>query len=174
MRANNHADPFIRALVRNGIPHQFLGPGRLFKQPEIVDLISFLKVIYDFEDSVSMYRLLSMEYFEIEARDLIKITNYAKWKNLSLFEACEKVDDIFLSDETKEKIDKLIKVISDQQGLVNKESAGQILYNFLNETGLILKLLNPDTPLAERRAKNIPKYRASYFRRLPRRDDTHR
>ncbi|KKR11703.1 MAG: hypothetical protein UT39_C0004G0062 [Candidatus Woesebacteria bacterium GW2011_GWA1_39_21] len=158
VRANNHADPFIRALVRNGIPHQFLGPGRLFKQPEIVDLISFLKVIYDFEDSVSMYRLLSMEYFEIEARDLIKITNYAKWKNLSLFEACEKVDDIFLSDETKEKIDKLIKVISDQQGLVNKESAGQILYNFLNETGLILKLLNPDTPLAERRAKNISKF----------------
>jgi DNA helicase-2/ATP-dependent DNA helicase PcrA len=40
VRANNHAEPFIRAFQRRGIPYQFLGPGRLFKQPEVVDLIS--------------------------------------------------------------------------------------------------------------------------------------
>ncbi len=158
VRANNHAEPFMRAMSRHGIPYQFLGPGRLFKQPEIVDLISFLKVLYDFDDSVSMYRLLSIEYFDIPARDLIKITNYAKYKNLSLFEALEKNNDIFVSDETREKLNKLLKVISDQQKLINKEPAGQLLYNFLNDTGLILKLLSPDTPLAERRAKNISKF----------------
>ena len=158
VRANNHADPFVRALSRYGIPHQFLGPGRLFKQPEIVDLISYLKVLYDFDDSVSMYRFLSIDYLDISPRDLIKITNYAKWKNLTLFEACEKVVDIFVSTETKEKINKLLKIILDQQKIINKKTAGQLLYNFLNDSGLILKLLNPDTPLAEKRAKNISKF----------------
>ena len=57
VRANNHADAFIRAFSRFGIPYQFLGPGRLFKQPEIVDLISYLRVLYNFEDSGSLYRV---------------------------------------------------------------------------------------------------------------------
>ncbi len=60
VRANNHSEPIIRALYRHGIPHQFLGPGRLFRQGEVVDLISYLKVLYNFEDSVSLYRILSI------------------------------------------------------------------------------------------------------------------
>ena len=158
VRANNHAEPFMRALSRYGTPYQFLGPGRLFKQTEVVDLISYMKVLYDFDDSISMYKLLSIEYFEIPPRDLIKITNYARQKNLSLFEVSETVTDVSVSDDTKDKIGKIIKIISEQQKQINKETAGQLLYNFLNETGLILKLLSPDTPLAERRAKNISKF----------------
>jgi len=158
VRANNHADPFIRALSRYGIPHQFLGPGRLFKQPEIVDLISFLKILYDLEDSVAMYRLLSLDVLEIDPRDLIKIANFAKWENLTIFEACEKIKNIFVSMDSKEKVSKLVKIILKQQKIINKETAGQLLYNFLNDSGLILKLLNPDTSRVEKKAKNISKF----------------
>lgn len=179
VRANNHSEPFMRALSRHGIPYQFLGPGRLFRQPEIVDLISYLRVLYDFEDSISMYRLLSIEYFAIEAKDLIRVSNYARKFNLSLFEACEKVVNppsyeastdakarvdrsegpaVFLSSETKTKIEKLIDIINRHQKLLRRETAGQILYYFLEDTGLIQKLLNPDTPEAERKAANISKF----------------
>ena len=48
VRANNHAEPFGRALGRQAIPYQFLGPGRLFRQSEVIDLISYLKVLYNF------------------------------------------------------------------------------------------------------------------------------
>ena len=158
VRANNHSEPFIRALQRNAIPYQFLGPGRLFKQPEIIDLISYLKVLYDFEDSVSMYRLLSIDHFEISAKDLIKITNYAKRLNMSLFEASEKIDDIYVADETREKVKKLTAVVNKHFNLIKKESAGQLLYYFLEQTGLLQKLLTPDSLDAEKRAKNISKF----------------
>src|SRR3989304_481591 len=36
VRANNHADAFARAFAWQGIPYQFLGPGRLFRQSEVV------------------------------------------------------------------------------------------------------------------------------------------
>jgi DNA helicase-2/ATP-dependent DNA helicase PcrA len=157
VRANNHSEPFMRALSRYGIPLQFLGPGRLFRQPEIVDLISYLKVLYDFEDNVSMHRLLGIEYFDIPARDLIRITNYAKRLNLSLFEASEKVDDVFVVEETRRKVKKLIRLVEKHQKLLKKESAGQLLYYFLENTGLLQKLLSPDSEEAEKRAKNISK-----------------
>jgi DNA helicase-2/ATP-dependent DNA helicase PcrA len=41
--------------------------------------------------------------------------------------------------------------------LVKKESAGQLLYFFLEETGLLQKLLSPETAEAEKKAKNISK-----------------
>ena len=131
VRANAHSEPFGRALSRHGIPSQFLGPGRLFRQPEIVDLISYLKVIYNFEDSVSFYRLLSLEYFDVSSRDLAAIGNYAKRYNLSLFEACEKIDDIFVGKETKKKVKKLLEIILKHLKLARRETAGQLLYYFL-------------------------------------------
>lgn len=158
VRANNHAEPFVRSLGRAGIPHQFLGPGRLFKQPEVIDLISYLRVLYNFEDSVSFYRVLSHDYFDIKPRDLAAIGNYSRRKNMSLFEAAENIDDVYVSDNTKETVKKLLKIIKSQLKKIRDESAGQLLYNFLEETGLLQELLNPDTQTAEKRAKNISKF----------------
>ncbi len=149
IRANNHSEPIMRALSRNGIPFQFLGPGRLFKQPEVVDLISYLKVLYDFTDSVSFYRLLSIDYFGITGREIAELGNYARKNNVSLFESAEKIGS--------EKVQKLLKAVKKGLESVKKETAGQLLYFFLEETGLLQKLLSPESAEAEKRAKNISK-----------------
>ena len=92
VRANNHAESFARALGRAGIPYQFLGPGQLFRQPEVKDLIAYLTILNNFEDSVAMYRILAMEHWQISGRELAASVNFARKNNLSLFEACEKMD----------------------------------------------------------------------------------
>ena len=158
VRANKHAEPITRAFSRHGIPYQFLGPGRLFKQPEIVDLISYLRVLYDFEDSVAFYKVLSNDFFDINPRDIAAMGNYAKKFNLSLFEVAEKIDSVLVGDDTKEKVKKLLKIIKKHLGLVKRETAGQILYYYLEDTGLMQKLLSPETASAEERAKNISKF----------------
>ena len=158
VRANNHSEPFIRAFQRHGIPYQFLGPGRLFRQPEVIDLISYLKVLYDFEDNVAFYRVLSHDYFGITSQDLIRLSNYARRLNLTLFEASEKVDDIYVLEKTKKTVKKVLKIIKRHMGLIKKETAGQILYYFLQDSGLLQKLLNPDTQNAEKKAANISKF----------------
>jgi DNA helicase-2/ATP-dependent DNA helicase PcrA len=158
VRANNHAEPFTRALSRKGMPFQFLGPGRLFRQSEVVDLISYLKVLNDFEDSVSLFRLLSIDYFDIPARDLASMGNYAKRKNISLFEVCEKIDDVYVTDKTKKKIKKIVKVVKSNLKQIRRETGGQLLYYFLQDTGLLQKLLNPQSSEAEKSARNISKF----------------
>lgn len=158
VRANNHAEPFTRALARGGIPYQFLGPGQLFRQTEIIELIAYLKVLYNFEDSGSFYKVLTMEHFEIPARDLASITNYARKFNLSLFEAAEKVGDIFVSDKTKEIISGLVEMIHRHLRLASKETAGQILYYFLEDSGLLKKMISPNTAQDEKKTQNISKF----------------
>ena len=158
VRANNHADAFVRALARAAIPYQFLGPGMLFRQPEVKDLIAYLKVLYNFEDSVAMYRVLAMDFFEIPPRDLAAISNFGKKNNISIFEACEQINKIFVSAKTREIVDKLVKMVHRHLGLIKKETAGQILYYFLQDSGFLQKLTEYNTPTEEHRAQNISKF----------------
>ncbi|MEK7182600.1 MAG: ATP-dependent DNA helicase [Patescibacteria group bacterium] len=158
VRANNHAEAFTRAFSRAGIPFQFLGPGQLFRQEEIKDLIAYLKVLYNFEDSISLYRVLSMDHFDIPARDLAAIMNYARRFNLSLFEACEDVNKIFVRKETKEAIDKFIAMVNRHLKAARRETAGQLLFYFLEDTGLLAKLAKPESQLEERRTQNISRF----------------
>jgi len=175
-RANNHAEPFIRALTRAGIPYQFLGPGMLLKQPEIKDLIAYLKVLYNVEDSVSLFRVLSMDIFNIEAKDLSYLTSFSKKTNQSLFQSIEiylsfinkdlynkdfeiyKKHLPFLSEKSKNQIDLVYKLINKHLKLIKKETAGQILYYFLEETKYLNKLVSYKSEKEEKIALNISKF----------------
>lgn len=144
VRANNHSDAFVRVLERAKIPFQFLGPGALFKQSEVKDLIAYLKVLADFTDSVSLYRVLSMDIFKFKQRDLIEVLNKAKKINISLFEQLEK-EEAFLD---------FTNMIHRHQELVNKETGGQIIYYFLEDSGILKNIVN----FEERKAQNIAKF----------------
>jgi DNA helicase II / ATP-dependent DNA helicase PcrA len=158
VRANNHAEVFARCLTRHGIPHQFLGPTKLYKQPEVVDLISYLRTLSNFEDSLSFYRLLSMDELGIPSRDIQILGNYSKKYNISLFEAAEKASEVGLSNSGKETIEMLMTIINKHFALLKKETAGQILYDFLNESGLLTKILKTGSVDTERKATNISRF----------------
>jgi len=157
VRANDHSQPFVRALERAQIPYQFLGPGRLFHQEEIKDLIAYLKVLYDFEDSASLYRVLCMPVFNFEARDIAAILNSTRRRNLNLFETLEQIDEVFVNDVVKEKINYIVKMIKRHLKSVPKDTAGQILYYFLKDTGLLKKMISVKSIKDEKISQNIAK-----------------
>ena len=158
VRANDHAESFVRALERARIPYQFLGPGRLFHQEEIKDLIAYLKVLYNFEDSASLYRVLNMPIFGLDSVEIAALINLAKRKNYSLFEALEKNSEILFNAKTSEAIDNFYKMVKKHLGLIHKETAGQILYYFLEDSGLIKNIVEYKTLKDETIAKNIAKF----------------
>ncbi|HSW88978.1 MAG TPA: ATP-dependent DNA helicase, partial [Candidatus Saccharimonadales bacterium] len=158
VRANDHSQPFIRSLERNQIPYQFLGPGQLFHQEEIKDIIAYLKVLYNFEDNASLYRVLNMSIFAITARDIAAMLNYSKKKNLTLFEVLEQISEVAVSDITKEKIEKITKMIRQHMSRISKDTAGQILYYFLENTGMMQTFVNPTNIHEEKVTQNIAKF----------------
>lgn len=158
VRANDHSQPFTRALERAKIPYQFLGPGRLFHQEEIKDLIAYLKVIYNFEDSASLYRILTNPIFNFESLEISALLNLAKRKNYTLFEALQKSAEIFLKEKTQEKIKKIVGMIKRHLSRIAKDTAGQILYYFLQDSGLLQKFLSVKTEAEAIKAQNVAKF----------------
>jgi len=157
VRANNHAEPFIRAFGRFGIPYQFLGPGQLFRQTEVKDIIAYLKLLANINDSVSMYRVLVMDVFDVPARDVAELVSQAKQNALSVFAACEKFSSS-CSDIGKQKVDLIVEMIQRHLGLIKKETAGQIAYYFLQDSGLLKSYTNIETAKEEHKAENIAKF----------------
>lgn len=158
VRANNHADSFVRAFLRKNIPYQFLGPSKLFKKPEVLNLIAYLKILENVYDSNSFYRLLSSEYVDVPSRDIAFINSLARRRNMSIFEVCENLDEANVSVDTKLKIERFLEIVRKHLSLITKETAGQILFNFLEESGFLKKLVSPDNPQAQIVANNISKF----------------
>lgn len=158
VRANNHAQPITVALQREKIPFQFLGPGALYQQEEIKNLIAYFKVLYNLDDTVSLYRVLSMDIFDISARDISHLLTTARKRNFTLFEALEHANEDMISDKSKESISKLVKMILRHLELTKKEAPGQILYYFLLDSGLLNSFLDIKTERDEKTANNIAKF----------------
>lgn len=157
VRANSHAEPFVRAFGRLGIPFQFLGPGQLFRQPEVKDIIAYLKLLANIHDSVSMYRVLVMDVFSIPPRDVAELVSQAKQNTISIFSACEKFSS-HCSDIGKGKVDLLVEMIGRHLGFIKKETAGQIAYYFLQDSGLLKSYTKIETTKEEHKAENIAKF----------------
>ncbi|MEN9327522.1 MAG: hypothetical protein RI947_330 [Candidatus Parcubacteria bacterium] len=176
VRANSHAEPFLGAFARNAIPYRFFGPGMLFKQPEIKDLIAYLKVLYNVEDTVSLYRVLTMEVFKLNISDITLLISFAKKTSLPLYQALlvylstykeEWSQPSFepykkyvpmLSDDSNEKLVKIMEMITRHLALVKKETAGQILYYFLEDSDSLKMLTSFKTEKDEKRVMNISKF----------------
>jgi len=164
VRANDHATPFARALTRHNIPFQFLGPGQLFHQEEIKDLIAYLKVLYNYEDSTSLYRVLNIDIFKIESFDIATLLNFARRKNLTLFVALEHAInptpgyEIFFKDATVEKFKMIYDMIKRHLDRVSKDTAGQVLYYFLQDSGILQKMISITSLSTEKVSQNITKF----------------
>lgn len=158
LRANDHAINITGALFRNRIPFQFLGPGYLFQQEEIKDLIAYLTFLTNLSDSISLFRVLSMEIFEISFVELNYILNFAKKRNISLFEAISVEKLEFLNPKTGSTLKNFRKMVEEHLRRSRKDQAGQLLYDFLVDTKLFDTLQNTNSVQDEKRVQNIAKF----------------
>ena len=158
VRANDHATPFMRSLERLKVPYQFLGPEHLYQQEEIKDLIAYLHTLANFEDDASLYRVLTLPIFQLEARDIALALNYAKRNNIPLFVALEEIDKTEVTKEGQEKIAKIISILKKHLSKIPNETAGQILYYFFEESGLLGHYLDPRSARTEKEAQNVAKF----------------
>jgi DNA helicase-2/ATP-dependent DNA helicase PcrA len=176
VRAHSQSEPIIAALQREGIPFQFLGPGTLFKQPEIKDLVAYLKLLITLDDNVCLYRVLSMDLFKLEQEDLILLLGFAKKTSLSLYQAIEIYLSFFheewyrpenqnyrkhlplLREDTRDKLIEIMAMMKKHIKRIDSDNAGRILYSFLEDTGYIQTIANYKTEAEEKRALNIMKF----------------
>jgi len=163
VRANNDADPFLRSLNMADIPWTFSGNEGLYSREEIRLLISFLRSVANFDDSVSLYYLAASEIYQLLARDLTLCMNYASRRNRSLYHVFSRVSEILeldeeISSESKATISRIMKDLEKYAQLAIKQGTGEILYSFIMDTGYLKRLTSLSSLTNEEKVKNIARF----------------
>ncbi|MFH1955609.1 MAG: ATP-dependent DNA helicase [Patescibacteria group bacterium] len=134
-RANNHLDNFVTALKRYQLPYQIIGNRGLFNQPEVSQLIAFLRVCQDLSDNISLYSLLIGELLNYEHTQILKTLNIAKLKKQFLWEIVEK-DEYFSF---------IVKEIKEAITTSKTLSVSAVLYNFIINTKYPERLIKQES-----------------------------
>jgi len=163
VRANKSADAFLRSLNMADIPWFFSGNEGLYLREEIRFLISFLRSVANFDDSVSFYHLSISPTYELSARDLTLCMNYASRRNRSLFYVFSHLSGIpeleeEVSPEGKTIIDRVIRDLGEYADLSIKRSTGEVLYKFITKSGYLKRLISSPSPSDEEKVKNIARF----------------
>ena len=93
VRSNDDADPFLRALNVKGIPHRFSGSRGLYAREEVRLLVSFLRVLANPDDSVSLFYLAASEVYRMPETELLRLNHYARRKTRPLLEVLRGLPD---------------------------------------------------------------------------------
>lgn len=163
VRANNDADAFLRAMNIKQIPWQFSGNRGLYSRPEVRLLISFLKAITDFEDSLNLYHLAVSEIYEIKSMaDIHRCMNLAHKQNRSLYSVFKDLDQIEelndISSDSRATIPKLTNDLNDYLELSRNTITGVVLYQFIQNTNYLKRLTQNPSVENNIKVQNIAKF----------------
>ncbi|MDO8601215.1 MAG: UvrD-helicase domain-containing protein [bacterium] len=145
VRANDAANPFIRALERAGLPYQFLASKGLYAKPVILDIISYFKLLDNYHESPAVYRILNLPFLEIPYEDIAKLTQYSHRATKSLYEAMEELPLVQgISKRSLEKIPFILSLIKKHSAMAKERPVLEILSAFLEDSGYLKYLINKD------------------------------
>jgi len=137
VRANNHAEPFINALEKQGIPYEFLASAGLYRQPIVLDCLSFFKIIDNYHESSAIFRILNLPFLNFNEDDLHKFSGLCKKKAISYYEGLKRVMEFGLSPEGNKTVEKIYNILNKGMKRGRAEKPTVTLYGFLNDVGYL-------------------------------------
>jgi DNA helicase-2/ATP-dependent DNA helicase PcrA len=78
-RSKKTMPAFVEALADHGVPYRVLGVGGLLQRPEVVDLVSCLRVLHDPSAGSELIRLMTGARWRIGLHDVAALRSVASW-----------------------------------------------------------------------------------------------
>ncbi len=145
VRANSYAMPFARSLEKAGLPYQFLASQGLYQKPIILDVISYLKLLDNYHESLALYRILALAVFGLNSQDIMLITQESHKKAQSVYETLNQLSLVKgISQETISKTVFLLSIIAKHTEMAKTKPVSEVLVAFLNDSGYLKYLTEQD------------------------------
>ncbi len=148
-RTNAQSRNMEEALLRENIPYKVVGSFYFYNRKEIKDLISYLKLIYNSNDDVSLMRIINVPKRQIGPKTIENLATKALDKGVSLYEAIESGKEL----EFKKLIERLKK---ESENI----SLTELVELILTESGIRKELENSKTIDGEIRLENLEEFKS--------------
>ena len=144
VRSNAEADAILRSLNLAGLPWRFSGSSGLYARPEVRLLLAFLRAVADLDSSVDVYALAASEVYGLGGEDLTAIVSSARRRNRTVWAVLEELDRqpglLRLAPASRVAVGRLVADLRRYTELAHSRSAGEVLYAFIEDSGLLARL----------------------------------
>ena len=152
-RTNAQSRIFEEAFRAANIPYQIVGGVGFYDRMEIKDLLAYLRVVCNPNDSMSVRRIINVPSRGIGATTLDRLINFAAQEGIPLFQAIQRVDEITtINRGIQAKVKRFIKIFDDFDASMLPADA---LDYVLKVTGYLKNLEAQKTIEAQNRVENI-------------------
>ena len=148
-RTNAQSRNIEEAFLRKNIPYKVVGSFYFYNRKEVKDLISYLKLIYNTSDDVSLTRVINVPKRGIGLKTLENITTKATILNTSMFDAIDGGKEL----EFK-------RLILSFKELSEDLSLTELVDLILDKTGIKKELELEDTIESQSRLENLEEFKS--------------
>ncbi len=148
-RTNAQSRNLEEALLEENIPYKVVGSFYFYNRKEIKDLISYLKLIYNSNDDISLMRVINVPKRQIGSKTLEKLSTKAIDNNCSLYAAIDSGKELLFKDIIEE-----IKIESENLSLT------ELVDLVLDKTGIRSAFQSEKTLDAEIRLENLEEFKS--------------
>lgn len=154
-RTNAQSRVFEEVFLRYGIPYKIVGGVKFYERKEIKDVLAYLRLVQNRNDSVSLMRIINTPTRKIGAKTFEAVRNFALKNNISLFNGMLLADEIpELNAGKAEAVEKFVKLIKDLQNLNTEFTASGMIKHVVELSGY-KKYVNDGSVEGEARMENI-------------------
>lgn len=147
-RTNAQSRVMEEALLKNNVPYKVVGSFYFYNRKEIKDLISYLKLIYNSSDDVSLMRVINVPKRGIGLKTVSNIEIRAMEQACSMYEAIHSGKELIFK-----KIIEEIKKIQDNLTIT------ELIDVILEKTGMKEEYMNEKSLEADIRLENLEEFK---------------
>ncbi|MEW5692073.1 MAG: UvrD-helicase domain-containing protein [Candidatus Hydrogenedentota bacterium] len=150
---------FEDILRKENIPYKVVGGIGFYQRKEIKDILAYLKFIINFNDDVSLSKIINIPSRGIGHTTLKKARDISLLENKALFDVLK--DGAFLQSlgpQTAKSVIDFVNMIYNWKKTIKKKKVSEIINDILKETGYIDGLKDEATIEAVSRIENLQEF----------------
>lgn len=159
-RTNAQSRVLEEKLMRYAIPYTMVGGTKFYDRKEIKDVLAYLRLLYNPEDSLSLTRIINVPKRNIGATTMEHVAAYAEAQGISLFEALSSTDEIPVTKRAKASLENFAAMIFDLLNDIESKDVLSIIETVIKQTGYgdMLDKEAEHDPQGESRKENVGEF----------------
>ncbi|MFC8434553.1 DNA helicase PcrA [Streptomyces sp. NPDC057253] len=156
-RTNAQSRVFEEVFIRVGLPYKVVGGVRFYERKEVRDVLAYLRVLANPEDSVPLRRILNVPKRGIGDRAEAMIDALSQREKISFPQALRRVDEAYGMAARSTNAVKRFNVLMEELRTIVESGAGPatVLEAVLERTGYLAELQASTDPQDETRIENL-------------------
>ena len=155
-RTNSQSRALEEACMAAGLPYKIYGGLKFYDRKEVKDIIAYLKLIYNTDDSQSFRRIVNVPKRAIGDTTVKNLSDFADKEDISLFAACQRIEDaVEIPPRTRSKLKDFSELILKFVNAKDSYSLQDFLTLVIEKTGYLAELQSQNTPESEADIENL-------------------